>query len=192
MSTRLKVLQKQFFEARVDVDASDCEVRKASARKLERLKLQGSSKVLLAGLKDPALTPYDRERLEQMITDLLPRRRIRGPRSLTNWAFSLLRNVRYNWAKLAMLGMMLPPFALIGGIALMNTGRIMGTFNNDYNISWTFPDGHTEAIPVQSGAAVIVTGRLPNGDYRLRSWSAKHGYGHATMSPAVLNQIVKH
>lgn len=191
MSTRLKVLQKQFFEAKADVDASDREVRKASARKLERLKSKGDSKALVAGLKDPALTPYDRERLEQMITDLLPRRRVRVPRSLTNWAFSLLRNVRYMWRGLVLLGVMLIPFAVIGSIALMNTGRMIGTFNNGYNISWTFPDGHTEVIPVRAGAAVIVTGRLPNGDYRLRSWSAKYGYGQATMSPAVLNQIVK-
>ncbi|UYO54614.1 hypothetical protein [Rhodopseudomonas palustris] len=192
MSTRLQVLRKRFFEAKADVGSSNREMRRASARKLERLKSKGDSKALVAGLKDPALTSYDRERLEQMITDLLPRRRVRLPRSLTNWAFSLLRNVRYAWRGLLLLGVMLLPFAVIGSIALMNTGRMIGTFNNDYNISSKFPDGHTEVIPVRVGAAVIVTGRLSNGDYRLRFWTTDYGYGYATISSALLNQIVKY
>jgi hypothetical protein len=75
MSNRLATLTKRFVDAKADVDASKREIREASARKLAQLQASRDPAARLAGLKDPALTPYDRDRLEQTIANLLPRRR---------------------------------------------------------------------------------------------------------------------
>ena len=65
MSKRLATLTKRFVDARADVDASKRELREASARKLAKLQALPDPAARLAGLKDPALTPYDRDRLDR-------------------------------------------------------------------------------------------------------------------------------
>ncbi|WP_061979186.1 hypothetical protein [Tardiphaga sp.] len=191
MSKRLTTLTKRFIDAKADVDASKRELREASARKLVRLQALPDPAARLAGLKDPALTPYDRDRLEQTITDLLPRRRLKIPRSLADTMHAGLRHTRYHWRGLVSLGLLSIPIMVFGGVAASHTGQSMGTFNNNYNISWTFADGHTEVIPVPAGAAVVVAGRLPNGDFRLRYWKASDGYGVAVVTPETLARITK-
>ena len=64
MNKRLATLAKRFANAKAGVDASNRELREASARKLARLLALPDPAAPLAGLKDPALTPYDRDRLE--------------------------------------------------------------------------------------------------------------------------------
>ncbi|MBX9822627.1 hypothetical protein [Afipia birgiae] len=191
MSKRLATLTKRFVDARADVDASKRELREASARKLAKLQALPDPAARLAGLKDPALTPYDRDRLEQTVANLLPRRRVRVPRSLADTMHAGLRHARYRWRGLVLLGLISIPVMVIAAVAASRTGQSMGIFNNNYNISWTFADGHTESIPVPAGAAVVVAGRMPNGDFRLRYWKASDGYGVAIISPETLARITK-
>lgn len=191
MSKRLAILTKRFVDARADVDASKRELREASARKLARLQALPDPAARLAGLKDPALIPYDRDRLEQTITDLLPRRRFKIPRSLAGTMHAGLRHARYHWRGWVSLGLLSIPVMALAAVAASHTGQSMGAFNNNYEFSWTFSDGHTEVIPVRTGAAVVVAGRLPNGDFRLRYWTASDGYGVAIISPETLALITK-
>lgn len=191
MSKRLATLKVRLFEAKADVDASKRELREASARKLAKLQALPDPAARLAGLKDPALTSYDRDRLEQTVADLLPRRRFRVPRSLADTMHAGLRHARYRWRGLVLLGLISIPVMVIAAVAASRTGQSMGTFNNNYEFSWTFSDGHTEVIPVPAGAVAVVAGRLPNGDFRLRHWSAGAGYGVAVVSPETLARITK-
>ncbi len=191
MSKRLATLKARLFEAKSDVDASKRELRKASARKLAKLQALPDPAARLAGLKDPALTPYDRDRLEQTITDLLPRRRFKIPRSLADTMHAGLRHTRYHWRGLVSLGLLSIPVMVLAAVSASHTGQPMGTFNNNYEFSWTFSDGHTEVIPVPAMSPVVVTGRLPNGDYRLRHWSSGAGFGVAVVSPETLARITK-
>jgi len=92
---------------------------------------------------------------------------------------------------LVLLGLISIPVTVIGRIAASNTGQSMGKFNNNLDISWRFTDGHSETHTVPAKSAVVVTGRLPNGDYRLRYWSAIDGYGVAVVSPETLDRITK-
>ena len=76
MSNRLETLRKRFIDAKADADASKREVRQASAAKLAELRALQDPAAQLAGLKDPALLPSDRQVLEHALADVLPRRRI--------------------------------------------------------------------------------------------------------------------
>jgi len=191
MSKRLATLKARLFEAKAEVDASKRELREASARKLAKLSAKSDPAARLAGLKDPALTPYDRDRLEQTIVDLLPRRQFNIPRSLADTMNAGLRHARYHWRGLGLLGLLLIPVMVLGVVAASHTGQSMGTFNNNYEFSWAFSNGHNEVIPVPAGSAVVVAGRLPNGDFRLRYWKASDGYGVAVISPETLARITK-
>jgi hypothetical protein len=191
MNKRLATLTKRFVDAKADADASKREIREASARKLAQLQASRDPAARLAGLKDPALTPYDRDRLEQTVADLLPRRRFKFPRSITHTVHAGLRNARYHWRGLVLVALVSIPVTVFGAVAASHTGQSVGTYNNNYDISWTFSDGHTEVIPVTAGAKTVVAGRLPNGDFRLRYWTARDGYGLAIVSPETLARITK-
>ncbi len=189
MSKRLAILKTRLFEAKADVDASKHEVREASARKLAKLLAKPDPAASLAGLKDPALTPYDRDRLERTIADLLPRRQPNIPRSLADTMHAGVRHARYHWRGLGLLGLLSIPIMVLGAVAASHTGQSRGTFNNNYEFSWTFSDGHTEVIPVLAGTVAVVAARLPNGDFQLRHWSTSAGYGVAVVSPETLDRI---
>jgi hypothetical protein len=191
MSKRLATLRERFLDAKADVDASNREIRQASATRLAELKAETDPMKQLAGLKDPALTPFDREQLERAIGGRLPRRRFTVPRSFTDTMRSGFRHARYHWRGLVLIGLISIPVTVIGGFAASNTGQSMGVFNNDFSIKWQFIDGHNETLTVPAKSAVVVTGRLPNGDYRLRYWSAIDGYGVAVVSPQTLDRITK-
>jgi hypothetical protein len=191
MNRRLAILTKRFIDAKADADASKREIREASARKLAELQASRDPAARLAGLKDPALTPYDRDRLEQTIANLLPRRRLKFPRSITHTVHAGLRHVRYHWRGFVLLALVSIPATVFGVVAASHTGQSVGTYNNDYELSWTFSDGHTEVIPVTAGTVAVVAGRLPNGDFRLRYWTASAGYGVAIVSPEALARITQ-
>jgi hypothetical protein len=57
MNKRLATLAKRFANAKAGVDASNRELREASARKLARLLALPDPAAPLAGLKDPAESP---------------------------------------------------------------------------------------------------------------------------------------
>lgn len=191
MNQRLATLVKRFATAKADVNASNRELREASARNLARLLALPDPAARLAGLKDPALTPYDRDCLEQAIAHLLPRRRFSVPRSFTGIMHTGLRHARYHWRGLVLIGLMSIPVTVIGRFAASNTGRSRAVFHNDFAVTWRFADGHSETITMPAKSAVVVTGRLPEGDYRLRYWTADDGYGIAVVSPATLDRMMK-
>jgi hypothetical protein len=182
MSHRLATLRKRFFNARADVDASNRELRQASARKLAELLVSKDKTALVRGLKDPALTEYDRDRLEREIEERLPKRRVRIPRTITGTLRSSLRHARYHWRGLALLTIIVIPVIAVGGMAAHNTGQMQVRFTTDTPFVWLFPDGHYQEIPISAGKVVALMRREANGDARLRTWSADYGNGEGTMT----------
>ncbi|KQT09261.1 MULTISPECIES: hypothetical protein [unclassified Bradyrhizobium] len=181
MSQRLATLRKRFASAKADADAANREMRQASAVKLAELRALPDPAARLAGLKDPALLPYDREMLERTVADLLPRRRIQLPRRVGGFARSVLRHARYHWRGLVMVTMISIPVMMIGGFAANNTGYTTVHFDRDLDLIWTLPDGHTELHRLTTGTAVVVMGRTAAGDVRLRIWSPAEGHLDAIM-----------
>jgi hypothetical protein len=190
MNERLATLRKRIFDAKADADASKREMRQASAAKLAELQALPDADARLAGLKDPALLPYDRQILEHTIADVLPRRRIRLPRTIGDIMRSGLRRARYHWRGLVVVTLISIPVMVIGGWAILNTGHEKVHFDRELELTWTFPDGHTEihALPVDT--AVLVMGRNAAGDVRLRFWSALEGHGEAIMPAEAYDQFV--
>jgi hypothetical protein len=190
MSQRLEILRKRFFDAKADADGSKREMRQASAAKLAQLRVLPDPKARLAGLSDPALLPYDREILKHAIADLLPRGRVRLPRSIGNIMRSGFRHARYHWRGLVGAALILIPVMMIGGLAIRNTGHAKVHFDRELQFAWTFPDGHTEVHPLPVGTAVLVMGRNADGDVRLRFWSAREGHGEAIMLAEAYDRFV--
>ncbi|OYU86661.1 MAG: hypothetical protein CFE29_28415 [Bradyrhizobiaceae bacterium PARB1] len=189
MSQRLATLRTRFREAKADADASSRAVRRASAAKLAELLALPDAEARLAGLKDPALLPYDRKVLENAIADVLPRRRIQLPRSARQFIRSGLRHVCYRWQGLVICALIAIPLTVIGSSAVRNTGVAKVYFDRPFDFEWTFPDGHSQVYRLPVGTAVLVMGRNAAGDVRLRFWSAKDGHGETVMPAAVYAQF---
>jgi hypothetical protein len=190
MSQRLQTLRKRFIDAKADADASNREMRQASAAKLAELQSLPDADARLAGLNDPVLLPYDRQILEHTIADLLPGRRVRLPRTIGDIMRSGFRNARYHWRGLVVGAMISVPLMVIGGFAVHNTGHAKVHFDRELEFAWTFPDGHTEVHRVPTDTAVLVMGRNADGDVRLRFWSATEGHGEAMMSAEAYDRFV--
>ncbi len=190
MNQRLQTLRKRFIDAKADADATDRELRQASAAKLAELRALPDPAARLAGLKDPALLPYDREMLERTVADLLPRRRIRLPRTIGETMRSAVRHARYHWRGLVVLTLISIPIVVIGGLAVHNTGHAKVHFGRDLDLTWRFPDGHSELRRLEAHTAVVVMGRNAEGDVRLRFWSAAEGHLEATMPAQAYERFV--
>jgi hypothetical protein len=190
MNERLTTLRKRFFDAKADADASKREVRQASAAKLAELRALPDPAARLAGLKDPALLPSDCQILEHALADVLPRRRIRFPRTLGNVMRSGLRQARYHWRGVVVVTLISIPAIVIGGWAVHNTGYEKVHFDRELEFAWTFSDGHTEVHALPVGTAVLVMGRNAAGGVRLRFWSARAGHGEALMSAEAYDRFV--
>jgi hypothetical protein len=190
MNERLATLRKRFFDAKADADASKREMCQASAAKLAELRALPDPAARLAGLKDPALLPYDRQILEYTIADLLPQRRIRLPRTIGDNMRSGFRHARYHWRGLVVATLSSIPVMVIGGFAIHNTGHAKVHFDRKLEFAWTFPDGHTEIRPLPVDTAVLVMGRNAAGDVRLRFWSAREGHGEAIMAAEAYDRFV--
>jgi hypothetical protein len=181
MNKRLETLRKRFIDAKADADASKREVRQASAARLAEIRALPDPAARLAGLKDPALLPSDRQVLEHALADVLPRRRIRLPRTIGETMRSAVRHARYHWRGLVVLTLISIPIVVIGGLAVHNTGHAEVHFDRDLDLIWTLPDGHTELRRLTTDTAVVVIGRTAAGDVRLRVWSPAEGHLEAVM-----------
>jgi hypothetical protein len=190
MSDRLATLRRRFFEAKADADASNRAMRQASAAKLAQLRALPDADARLAGLHDPALLPYDREILEHTIADLLPRRRVRLPRTIGSTMRSGFRHARYHWRGLVVAIVISIPVMVISGLAIHNTGHAKVYFGRALDLTWTFADGHTEVHRVPTDTAVLVMGRNADRDVRLRFWSATEGHGESIMSAEAYDRFV--
>jgi hypothetical protein len=191
MSQRLETLRKRFIDAKADADASNREMRQASAAKLAELRALPDPAARLAGLKDPALLPYDRQVLEHALADVLPRRRIRFPRAIGATLRSGVRHARYHWRGLVVVTLMSIPIMVIGGWAVHSTGQEKVHFDRDLDLTWTLPDGHTEIRRLTTDTAVVVMGRTPAGDVRLRVWSPAEGHLEAIMLAEAYARLAK-
>jgi hypothetical protein len=191
MSWRLKILRGRYAQARADVDACDAEIRRVSTARLTELLKLPDRITLIAGLQDPALIPFDRQQLEHAIEDLLPPRRSPIPRTVADAMRSGLRHARYHWRSLVFLFLISIPVGAMGCIAARNTGHAKVHFYNEPDITWIFADGHTEVHRQPVDTAVLVMGRNPNGDVRLRFWSATEGHGESLMSAETYNRFVQ-
>lgn len=191
MNARLAILRERFFDAKADADASKREMREASAAKLSELRASPDPAARLAGLRDLALLPYDRQILEQAIADELPRRRMRFPRTLGDVMRSGVRHARYHWRGLGMVTLIAIPVVVIAGWAMHNTGETKVHFNRELDFNWTFADGHTEVHALPTDTAVLVMGRDAAGDVRLRFWSARAGHGEAIMPAEAYDRFVR-
>lgn len=181
MSRRLKALWSRYAEAQADVDASNAEARRASAMRLAELLKSTDRSALVASLRDPALTQFDRAQLENAIAVHLPRRRIRIPLTIGATLRFGVRHARYHWRGLVLFALIAMPVIAIGGIAWENTGEFKVTFANDVIFDWRFPDGHTEAIPISAGAAVVATRQSHDDQVLLRLWDPNADYGRAVV-----------
>lgn len=190
MSQRLQTLRKRFVDAKADADASNRELRQASAAKLAELRALPDPAARLAGLKDPALLPYDRELLERTLAGLLPRRRIRLPRKIGTIMRSGLRHARYHWRGVVVVALISVPVMVIGDFAVHNTGHAKVHFDRDLDLTWSLPDGHTELRRLPAGTQVVVMGRNADGDVRLRFWSAAEGHLEALMLAEAYARLV--
>jgi hypothetical protein len=190
MNARLDTLRKRLSDAKADADASKREVRQASAAKLAKLRALPDPAARLAGLNDPALLPYDRRLLEQAIADLLPQQRTRLPRTVADTMRGSFLHARYHWRGLALLILVAIPLVVIGSYAVRHTGHAKIYLDSEIDITWTFADGHTEVRRQPTKIALHMMGREPNGDVRLRSWSATEGYGESIMSAETYGRFV--
>jgi hypothetical protein len=177
MSKRLKTLWSRYTEAKADVDASDAENRRASAKRLAEILKSTNRSALVAGLKDPALIPFDREQLENAIAVRLPRHRLRIPLTIATTLGLAARHVRYHWRGLALFALIATPVITATGVAWHNTGAFKASFSQAWTFDWHFPDGHVEAVSIPAEAGVVAIGRLRNGNISLRFWDPNAGYG---------------
>ena len=192
MNDRIATLRKQFSKARADVDASNRELRQASARKLAELLASKDKTKLLQGLKDPALTQYDRDCVERKLAELLPNRRVRIPRTIAAVWQSSLRQARYHSRGLALVAILSVPVIAIVATAALHTGQPTVQFSVDLPLVWEFSDGHSEIITVAVGTAVPLMQRNANGDARLRYWQPASGYGDAIMTAEVFGRYAQY
>ena len=188
MTDRLTTMLGRFTQARADVDASNADLRKASARRLAQLLKAEKSSALVAGLKDPALIPFDREQLEYAIVERLPHHRSHVPPALKATLRSGLRQVRYHWRGLVWSILIITPVFVFAAFAWNNTGESKVFIANNWDFNWTFPDSHTEKFSIPAGQAVVAMQPSQDDKIWLRFWDPNKGYGRTPVTGAWFSQ----
>ncbi len=186
--SRLKTLLDRYALARADVDASNAEIRRASAKRLAELIGSTDRNALIAGLSDPALTAYDRQQLEHAIADRLPKRRRRAPFAIGRAINLSLRRVRYHGRAAVVLAVVLAFLAPLGFLAWRNTASQEVFFNQAWDFVWRFPDGDRETIEIPAGVAVVAMPGSRSDRIVLRIWNAREGYGFTEVPASWLHQ----
>jgi hypothetical protein len=175
--TRLKTLLGRYVQARADVDASNAEIRRASAKRLAELLASADRNALVAGVSDPALAAGDRLQLERAIADRLPSRRQRAPAAIGRAINLSLRQGRYHLRAIAFLAILVSPMATVGSLAWRNTATQEAFFTQAWDFVCHFPDGHRETIEIAAGAGVVAMPGSRADRVLLRIWNARAGYG---------------
>ena len=175
--SRLKTLFDRYAQARADVDVSNAEIRRASARRLAQLLAAADTNALVAGLSDAALTAYDRQQLEHAIADRLPKRRRRVPRAIGRAINLSLQRARYQARSVLVLSLVLALMAPFGFLALRNTGAQLVWFDQPWQFDCQFPDGHRETIEIAARAGVVAMPMSRADQVTLRVWDRRAGYG---------------
>jgi hypothetical protein len=181
VTSRLATLKARLSAARAEADAAEGEVRRASARRLAELRRLPDSKALVAGLKDPALTPQDREQLARTIAEQLPGRARRLPQRIWQRIFSVLRHMGYRWRGLTSIAVLTAVVAAFFLIAASRSGREITSFDTTVRLTFTFPNGVNGTWEFPANYPFVVTDRSP-AVVRLRFWNKDYGYGVADIN----------
>lgn len=175
--SRLQTLFERYIQARADVDASNAEVRRASARRLAELLASSDRSALVAGVSDPTLTTYDRQQLEHAIADRMPRRRRQEISITIGRIITLsLRHACYNWRVIAFLAVFVSLVGIFGFVARCNTPAQEAFFSQGWKFVWQDPDGHTQTISISAGTGVVAMPASRAGRVALRLWDPGLGY----------------
>lgn len=176
---RLQKLKQRFVEASADVDASRREIRHASSVRLAELLRLTGPRALGAALKDAALTSSDRETLMRKIAERLPQGVPYFAAGLAARLQSASLHARYHWRALAVFAMLAVPMTAVVATMVHNTGERTVQFDQDVVLTFSFGDGHAEAVSRPRGSVLVLTGRPDPKLVRLRLWIPSYGYGYA-------------
>ncbi|EIZ84324.1 MULTISPECIES: hypothetical protein [Methylobacterium] len=188
MSARLKTLAARFAQAKAQADASNARLRRASAARLAEILADPDPARQLAGLRDRALTPFDRAQLQRALTEKLPGRRRRLPLSLCQQLAALLRQLRYRRRALTRAAVLATPLLAAAVLADRHTptGRPV-RLREGFIISWRLPDGsiHQEQEAANTRLVLLHTS---DGGFALRRWFPRLGYGEVAVEPAFIER----
>ena len=181
MNERLSRLLDQFRSAEAAVDASQANLRRRSARRLEQL-LKLSARERLESLQDPALTEFDRGQLEHSLQTELSARRPRLARTASS-AGLVWRFVRYHRRACLRGAIALAPLAYFGSHAVMATpvGAVPVTIKTPLRVKWYMPGGYREQDDMAADADEIWVS--VNGEGHLRRWIPRQGYAFSPVIP---------
>lgn len=191
MTDHLTTMLDRYTQARADVDASNADLRKASAERLAQLLKAEKSSALIDGLKDPALIPFDREQLEYAIAERLPHHRSHFPPALGATLRSSLRQARYHWRGLVWSILTIAPAFVFAAFAWENTGESKVSFATEWTFDWTFPDSHTEKLSIPAGATVVAMRPSRDDEIWLRLWDPNKGYGRTPVTGPWFSQYAQ-
>lgn len=188
MSTRLKTLVARFAQAKATADASNARLRQASATRLAAILADSDPARRIAGLRDRALTPYDRAQLHQALAEQLPGRRRRLPLSLSHRLRAMLRHAGYHRNALLRIAALLVPSVTLAALAHLHTptGRPV-SLSQTFVIDWCLPDGTIRREQEAPGTRLVLMAK-PDGGLALRRWFAGRGYGEAPVTPDFVRQ----
>lgn len=181
----------RFAEAQADVDASNAEVRRASAMRLAELLKSTDRSALVAALRDPALIPFDREQLEYAIAARLPRRRSHSSLTFGTTIRLGLRLALYHWRGLVWSILIITPVFVFAAFAWENTSESKVSFAAGWTFDWKFSDSHSEAISIPAGATVVAMRRLRDEPILLRFWDPNKGYGRTEVTATWFSQYAQ-
>lgn len=188
MSTRLKTLAARFAQAKAQADASNARLRRASAARLAELLADPDPARQLAGLRDKALTPFDRAQLQRALAEKLPRRHRRLPLNLRQQVAALLQQLRYRRRALTWAALLAAPLLAAATLTHRHTPagqpvRLKETFI----ISWRLPDGSVRREQEAPRTRLVLLSK-PNGKTDLRRWFSRVGYGEVEVGPAFVER----
>ncbi|XYD06877.1 hypothetical protein R1A27_17020 [Methylobacterium sp. NMS12] len=188
MSTRLNTLAARFAQAKATADASNARLRQASATRLAAILADPDPTRRITGLRDRALTPYDRAQLQQALAEQLPGRRRRLPLSLSHRLRAILRHAGYHRRALLRIVALLVPALTLAGLAHLHTpiGRPV-SLGEAFLIDWRLPDGTSRREQEATGTRFVLLAQ-PDGGLALRRWFAGRGYGEVPVTPAFVRQ----
>jgi len=160
-------------QARQDAAIAEAEVVKISRIHLREL-MASPSRVRIAHLSDPELTPADRTELEHSVGSVLPRS---APVKSTpsKWVGNPRRLLRACGYKCAVATVVLAAGGLLAGVAWHNTGERMVGSNDTWIVDWRLPDGSIWHGAWKAGIPAIAM-RPHNGKVVLRYWLNGRGY----------------
>lgn len=188
MSARLTILVARFAQAKAQADASNARLRRASAARLAEILADPNANRRLAGLRDKALTPFDRAQLQRVLAEKLPEQRQRSPLGLRRQAAALLRQLRYRRRALIKAALLAVPLLAAATLTYRHTpdGRAV-RLKESFVICWRLPDGSL-LWEQEAAYARVVLLRGSDRSFALRRWFPRLGYGEVSVEPTFVER----